>query len=414
MNTSKIRKDFPALKQRIGGKRLVYFDNACSVLKPKPVIAAVNNFYSNFGSCAGNRSSHLLGWRVQELMEEAREKAAKFIGARSEKEVVWTKNSTEGINLIAASLPLENGRNEIVLTEMEHHSNLLPFFEQSQKRKFKIKIVPLDKDGMVNLDLLDKAVTKKTALVAATHLSNVTGLVSPMDDIVNLAHKKGALVLADDAQYVVSHRENAAASRIDFLVFSGHKIGGPTGIGVLYGREALLKKMPPYNAGGGMVKSVSISGGNIKVNYLPPPFKFEAGVQHNAGIAGLGFAIDYLEYLGGEKIENYLKSLVEYVLRKLSERPEIGFMADYGKHPPSSLVSFYFRDKRISLYDFNLFLNHELRDCFIATRCGHHCAMPYHKIFNVPVSMRLSFFVYNTKQEIDVFCQALDKFLSKK
>jgi cysteine desulfurase/selenocysteine lyase len=414
MNISKIRKDFPALKQTIDGKQLVYFDNACSVLKPKPVIETIDNFYSNLGSCAGNRSSHLLSWRVQELMEEAREKIAKFIGAGSAKEIIWTKNSTEGINLVAASLPFEGGRNEIILTAMEHHSNLLPFFEQSKRRKFKIKIIPLTRDGAIDLDFLDKAITKKTALVAVTHLSNVTGLAFPMGDVANSAHKKGALVLADDAQYIVSHKEDVAASQIDFSVFSGHKIGGPTGIGVLYGRAALLKKMSPYNVGGGMVRSVAVVDGNIKVSYLPPPFKFEAGVQHHAGIIGLGAAIDYLEDLGGEKIENYLKSLAAYALRKLSERFEVGFMADYSKHQPSSLVSFYFKDKKISLYDFNLFLNHQLPDCFIAVRCGHHCAMPYHNFFKKPVSMRLSFFVYNTKDEIDVFCQALDKFLSKK
>lgn len=393
---------------------MIYFDNACSVLKPKPVIQAINNFYSNLGSCAGNRSSHLLSWQVQESIEEAREKISKFIGARSAKEVIWTKNSTEGINLVAASLPLKGGRNEIILTGVEHHSNLLPFFEQSKKRKFKIKIIPPAKGGAVDLELLDKTISKKTALVAITHLSNVTGLVCPLGDIVDSAHKKGALVLADDAQYIVSRREDVADSQIDFLVFSGHKIGGPTGIGVLYGREALLKKMFPYNVGGGMVKSVSVSGCNIKVDYLPPPFKFEAGVQHHAGIIGLGAAVEYLEQLGRENINDYLKELAAYALRRLSGRSDIGFMADYTKEQPSSLVSFYFKDKKLSLHDFNLFLNYQLPDYFIAARCGHHCAMPLHKFFKVPISMRLSFFVYNTKHEIDVFCQALDKFLQKK
>lgn len=414
MNISKIRKNFPALKKTINGKRLIYFDNACSVLKPKTVIEAVNNFYSNLGSCAGNRSSHLLSWQVQELIEEAREKVSNFIGASSAKEIIWTKNTTESINLVAASLPFKENRNEIILTGVEHHSNLLPYFEQSRKCRVKIKIIPPTKDGKVDLELLNKTITKKTALVAVSHMSNVTGLVCPVDDLVNSAHKKGALVLVDDAQYIVSHKENVTATGIDFLAFSGHKLGGPTGIGVLYGREALLKKMSPYNVGGGMVKSVTVSGSKIKVSYLPPPFKFEAGVQHHAGIVGLSAAVEYLEQLGSEKINSYLGELAEYALQKLASCPYIGFLVDYSQHKPSSLISFYFKDKKLSLQDFNLYLNHQVPGCFIAVRCGHHCAMPLHKFFKVPISMRLSFFIYNTKSEIDIFFRALDKYFQNK
>ncbi|MFA6285542.1 MAG: aminotransferase class V-fold PLP-dependent enzyme, partial [Parcubacteria group bacterium] len=276
------------------------------------------------------------------------------------------------------------------------------------------KIVPPAKDGLANIELLKKIITRKTALVAVTHLSNVTGIVCPLDDVINFAHKKGALVLVDDAQYIVSHKENVTASGIDFSAFSGHKLGGPTGIGVLYGRKELLKKMLPYHVGGGTVKSVSVLGSNIKVDYLPPPFKFEAGVQHHAGIIGLGATIEFLERIGIRKINDYLEELAEYTLQKLSSRSYIGYMADYERHKPSSLVSFFFKNKELSLQDFNLFLNHQLPDYFIAVRCGHHCAMPFHKFANIPISMRLSFFIYNTKSEIDVFFRALDKYFQNK
>jgi len=414
MYISKIKKEFPIFQKKINGKKLIYLDNACTVLKPRSVVKAVSDFYQNLGACAGSRSSHHLSWQTQELIEQAREKVREFINASSIKEIIWTKNSTEGINLIANSFPFKKDRNEVVLTLLEHHSNLLPFYEQSQRRHFKIKIVPPKKDGTLDLNLLEKVITKKTALVVVTHLSNVTGLVYPIEKIAFLAHRQGAKILVDDAQYVATHRENVRKNKIDFLVFSGHKIGGPTGIGVLYVREPLLKDLLPYNVGGGTIQSVKIQDNNIKVQYLPSPFRFEAGIQNYAGMIGLKSAIDFLENQNQLKINSWIKELSHYAFQKLDKFEKVKFLADYQSQKSSSLISFCFNQKGISLYDFNLFLNHELKDYCIAVRCGHHCAQPLHRFFGSPISMRLSFFIYNSKKEIDIFIQALENFLNLK
>lgn len=412
MNISKIKKEFPVFQKRINGKKLIYFDNACSVLKPQPVIKAVNDYYQNLGTCSGDRSSHHLSWRVQELIEKSREKAREFINASSVKEIIWTRNTTEGINLIATSFPFKKPKNEVILTLLEHHSNFLPFYEHSKRRNFKIRIVPPTKGGTLDLNLLEKAITKKTALVAVTSLSNVTGLIYPVKEIAFLAHRQGAKILVDDAQYIASHKEDVQEKKIDFLVFSGHKIGGPTGIGVLYIKESLIKNLLPYSVGGGTIQSVSIKENKIKVKYLPPPFCFEAGIQNYAGIIGLGAAISFLEKQNN--IANWVEKLSSYALQQIKKISEVKFLVNYEVQKPSSLISFYFKDKKVSLYDFNLFLNHGLRNYFIAVRCGHHCAQPLHQFLGSPISMRLSFFIYNSKKEIDIFVQALKNFLNRK
>lgn len=414
MDINKIKKEFPVFQRKINSKKLIYFDNACTVLKPKPVIKAVSDYYQNLGACSGDRSSHHLSWQTQELIEQAREKVKEFINASSTKEIIWTRNSTEGINLVAASFPFKKPKNEVVVTLLEHHSNLLPFYEQSLRRHFKIKIVPPTKDGKLDLNLLEKAITKRTALVAVTHLSNVTGLVYPIKKIALLAHQKEAKILVDDAQYVASHEEDVLKNQIDFLVFSGHKIGGPTGIGVLYVRKPLLKDLLPYNVGGGTIQSVKIQDNNIKVQYLSSPSRFEAGIQHYAGIIGLKAAVDFLESFGQTKIASWIEELSFYAYKQLKKFKELKFLANYQAQKPSSLISFYFNQKEISLYDFNLFLNYELKDYFIALRCGHHCAQPIHQFLGSPISMRLSFFIYNSKKEIDIFIQALENFLNRK
>lgn len=414
MNIDRIKKEFPALANKINGKRLVYFDNACTVLKPSPVIKAVSDYYRNLGVCSGDRSGHRLSWQTQELIEEARERVRNFINASSEKEIIWTRNSTEGINLVAASMPFTKSRKEVVLTLSEHHSNILPFYEQSRRRHFKIQIVPINKDGSIDLGALEKAITKKTALVAVSHLSNVTGLIFPIKKIALLAHRRGAKILVDDAQYVATHKEDVRENQIDFMVFSGHKLGGPTGIGVLYAKEPLVNDLLPYNVGGGTVQSVRIQGNKIKVSYLGHPSRLEAGIQHYAGIIGLKSAIEFLEKQGYPKIADCVEGLSSYALRELERVPEVKFLIDYKLQRPSSLISFCFKRRDISLYDFNLFLNHELKDHFIAVRCGHHCAQPLHDFLGIPVSMRLSFFIYNSRKEIDIFVNALRDFLGRK
>jgi cysteine desulfurase/selenocysteine lyase len=414
MDFIKIKNEFPVFKNTIDGKKLIYFDNACTVLKPKSVIETMNNYYQNLGVCSGDRSSHQLSWQVQELVEQAREKVREFINASSTKEIIWTKNTTEGINLIASSFPFKKPKNEVILTLLEHHSNLLPFYEQARRRNFKIKIIIPNKDGSLDLNLFKKTITDKTALVAVTHLSNVTGLIYPIKEIISLAHQKGAKVLVDDAQYIATHREDVQKNQMDFIVFSGHKIGGPTGIGVLYGRESFLKNLLPYNVGGGTVQSVKIHGNDIKVQYLPPPAGFEAGIQDYAGIIGLKAAVNFLEKQNQKEIADYIEKLSHYAFEQLKKLPEINFLVDYQSQKPSTLISFYFSDKKISLFDFNLYLNNELKDYFVAVRCGYHCAQPLHQFFGTPISMRTSFFTYNSKGEIDIFIQALEDFLSRK
>lgn len=414
MNIRKIKNEFPVFARKYSGKKLIYFDNACTLLKPKPVIKAVCDYYQNLGVCSGDRSSHQLSWQVQEEIEEAREAVKEFINASSSKEIIWTRNSTEGINLVAASFPLEKQRNEVILTVLEHHSNLLPFYEQSRRRRFKIKILPINKDGTLDLGLLKKAISKKTALVAVSHLSNVTGLVYPIKEIAQLAHRQGAKILVDDAQYIATHKEDVKYNQVDFMVFSGHKIGAPTGIGALYIKEPLIKKMLPYNVGGGTVQSVEIKGGKIRAEYLAHPFKFEAGIQHYAGIIGLKAAIDFLKKTGYGKITGRVEALSLYALGRLQRIPEVRLLIDYEASNPSSLICFCFDHKKVSLYDFNLFLNHGLKDYFIAVRCGHHCAQPLHRFLGAEISMRLSFFIYNTEKEIDIFCGALAGFLKRK
>ena len=407
-----IKKQFPVLNQDYDGKKIIYFDNACTLLKPRPVIRAVNNYYQNLGVCSGDRSSHRLSWQVQDLVDAARENVRRFIGASSADEIVWTKNTTEGINLVAAGFPIKHGRDEVVITGLEHHSNLLPFYEQSKKRKYKLKIIPFTRDGTLDLNKFEKAITRKTALVALTYLSNVTGLVYPAQEIAKLAHQKGARILIDAAQYVATHRVNVSKEGYDFLVFSGHKIGGPTGIGVLYGQAKLLEAMPPYNVGGGTVRNVAIDGGRLSVEYLPAPGKFEAGIQHYAGIIGLSQAVDFMDNFAAHELEGHVRDICDYARIKLSQVAGVEPLFAYSDQYPVSLISFKFTSPDLSLHDFNIYLNEEISHYFIAVRCGHHCAQPLHQSLASPFSMRLSFFAYNNKAEVDIFIKALKKFLA--
>lgn len=414
MNQGNIRKEFPALRNKVKGKRLIYFDNACSALRPKCVIRSVNKFYSSLGVCSGTRSSHLLSWRTQELIEEARETVREFLNASSVKEIVWTKNATEGINLVAATFPFTKTRNEVILSLLEHHSMLLPFYEQARKRGFVLKCIKPAYDGSFDIAALKKSVSKKTALIGVTHLSNVTGLISPVRDIAVIAHQYGAKILVDDAQFVATCRENVKENQIDFLVFSGHKIGGPNGIGVLFIKQACTDGMLTGDVGGGTVESVSFQRGRMKVSYLPFPARLEAGIQNYAGIIGLGKAVRFLREFGQEKTAKKVKGLSSYAVAQLKQIKEARFLADYAVHDPASIVSFCFNGTKLSLYDFNLFLNHGLKNHVIAVRCGHHCAEPLHDFLGTSISMRLSFFIYNSEEEIDVFTHAMRQFLQKR
>lgn len=409
MTINQIRNQFPALNKKINGKKLIYFDNACSVLKPGFVIDAILSYYRNLGACAGGRSTHLLSQKVEELCEIAREKVKNFIGAKSHKEIIFTKNTTEGINLIAKSFPFSKSKNEVITTNFEHHSNLLPFFEEEKKGRIKLKIFKAEPDGTIDFNKLDKFISSKTALVSVAHISNVLGNILSIKEIAKIAHKKNALILADDAQYVSVHKEDVQRNDIDFLVFSGYKIGGPTGIGVIYGKEELLKKLNPFNVGGGTVEKVWTERNQLKLKYLPIPRKFEAGVQHYAGIIGLGAAVDFIQKIGYRQISKHISFLRQYLISELLKIPQIKILG----RPESSIVSFYFESKKHFAHDFNMYLNYEIRDYVVAVRCGHHCAMPLHQFLKILYSLRISFFIYNMQGEIDIFIGALHKFLEK-
>lgn len=414
MTSETIRNKYPALLRKFDGKALIYFDNACTVLKPRPVIKATSDYYAGLGACAGDRSSHRLSWMVQELIEESREAARRFLNAASAQEIIWTKNSTEGINLVASSFPFAKTKNEVVVTSLEHHSNLLPFCEQGRRRHFKVRFARPETSGGLDIDSLKNCITNKTALVAVSRVSNVTGLINPIKEIVAIAHKAGARVLVDDAQYVATHKEDVRADDVDFLVFSGHKIGGPTGIGVLYVKGPFIKALLPYQVGGGTVRNVDIRRGRSEIRYLPSVSRFEAGVQNYAGIIGLKAAIDFLQDIRRKHdIDRHVRELGAYAAGQLSGVKGVALLAKYKAQGPGSIVSFYLTSKSNSLYDFNLFINHALKNHFIAVRCGHHCAQPLHTALKVPATMRLSFFVYNTKQEIDIFLKALKEFIDR-
>lgn len=411
MTIKQIRRFYPILNKKINGKKLIYFDNACTVLKPQPVIEAIVNYYQNIGACAGGRSNHFLSQKTDELCEAAREKVKKFISAKSFKEIVFTKNTTESINLVAKSFPFSKSKNEIVVTNLEHHSNLLPFFEEERRGRIKLKILRIEPDTTIDLNKLEKLISSKTALVSVSHASNVLGSILPIKEITDIAHKKNALVLVDDAQYIGTHQENVQKNNIDFLAFSGHKLGGPTGIGVLYGKEGLLKKLAPFNVGGGTIEKVILGKSGLEVKYLPDFRRFEAGIQNYAGIIGLGAAIDFIQKINYSRILSQVSSVNSYFLSSLQQISEVEILNSIRGNSLGSITSFIFKGKKRFPHDFNIFLNHELENYIIALRCGHHCAMPLHQALGASFSIRASFFVYNTKEEVDVFLQALNMFL---
>ena len=376
------------------------------------MIEAVTYYYETLGSCAGGRSDHILAQRTEELTDKARDEIRGLINASFSDEIVWTKNATEGINLVASSLPFIKSKNEVIVFNIEHHSNLLPFYEAQIKGRIRLKILKVRGDGGIDLDKLNKAVTEKTVLVSFAHSSNVLSVIQPAGEIAKIAHSKGAYILVDDAQYIATQKEDVKKNDIDFLVFSGHKLGGPTGIGVLYGKRRLLKKLLPHHTGGGTIERVELRvNGKLRVKYLPAPRGFEAGIQHYAGIIGLAKAANFIKDIGYEKISPRVSSLTKYLFLKLKDIEGIKILGDYKNPPDGSLLSFYFKRKDISLYDFNIFLNQQVKEYSILLRCGHHCALPIHQYFHQPLSMRLSFFAYNTNEEIDIFLRALDKYL---
>ena len=395
MDIEKIRKDFPILNIKVHGKPLVYLDNAATSQKPRSVINSVKDYYENYNANI-HRSIHKLGEEATKAYEEAHRKVADFINADFE-EVIFTKSTTESLNLLAYSLTnnLKPG-DEIVISQMEHHSNFVPWQQLAKKRDLKLKFIEINKEGLLDENSIKENITNKTKIVSLTHVSNVLGTVNDVKEIGKIAHENNALMIVDAAQSVPHMPVDVKKLDCDFLAFSGHKMLGPTGIGVLYGKKELLEKMDPFLYGGEMIKEVTFE--NTTFNDLP--WKFEAGTMNIAQGIGLGAAIDYLNKIGMENIEQYEHELVKYAYEKLSEIEEIEI---YGPKERSGLISF--NVKNVHAHDTAQILDGE----GIAVRAGHHCAMPLASKLGIVASARASFYLYNTKEEIDKLVDGIKK-----
>ena len=397
-DVEKIREDFPILHQEVNGKPLVYLDNAATSQKPKSVIDSIEKYYRGYNSNI-HRGVHTLSENATEAYESARIKVRDFIHANSTKEIVFVRGATEAINLVAQSF----GRNtlgsedEIIITELEHHANIVPWQLLSQQTGAKLKYVPINDNGELVESEYKKLLNEKTRIVAVGHISNALGTINPIENMINLAHEYGAKVLIDGAQATSHTSVDVKKLDCDFYVFSGHKLFGPTGIGVLYGKEDLLEKMPPYQGGGDMIKMVTMK----ETQYNELPHKFEAGTPNISGVIGLGAAIDYVNKIGLENIGNHEKQLLDYANQMASEITGLKFIGTAKNK--TSILSFTLDG--IHPHDVGTILNNE----GIAIRTGHHCAMPVMEYFQIPATSRASFSFYNTHAEVDVLIEGINK-----
>jgi cysteine desulfurase/selenocysteine lyase len=395
-----VRDDFPILRQFVHGKPLVYLDNAATSQKPRQVIEAMSDYYTRYNSNV-HRGIHALAERATREYELSRKRIARFINAPESESVIFTRGTTEGINLVAYSWArnyLRRG-DEILLTWMEHHSNTVPWYQVAEQTGALIKRIELNDDGTLRLEDLDRLITERTKLVAVMHASNVLGTINPVRSIADAAHKKGALVLVDGAQSVPHLQVDVQRLDADWFVFSGHKMCGPTASGVLYGKRSLLEKMPPFMGGGEMIKEVW----HDHAKYNDIPYKFEAGTPNIAEMIGLGAAVAYLEKVGMDKIRAHEKQLTQYALEKLRDLVEVVTYGPPDAEQRTGLISFTFSD--IHPHDLATIFDQE----GIAIRAGHHCAMPLHKKLGLTATARASFHLYNTREDVDALIRALKK-----
>jgi len=400
LNPLQLKKDFPIFERQVNGHALVYLDNASTSQKPRAVLDALIDYYSTMNANV-HRGVHTLSEEATEAYEGVRGKVAAFIGARESAEIVFTRNTTESLNLIAYTWCEQNisSGDEIVVSAMEHHSNLVPWQEVCRRKNAVLKILPLSGDqtkgdGNIDADRLGEFITEKCKLVAITQISNVLGTVVPLEKIVEAAHKVGALVVVDGAQGVPHLRVDVRKLDCDFMAFSSHKMFGPTGVGVLYGKRALLEKMPPFLFGGDMVKEVDAH----QATWNDVPWKFEAGTPNIADVIAFGKAIEFMESLDFDEIQKHDENLVKYARNKLSSFPGLRL---YGPDNSAGIVSF--NVDGVHPHDVASILN----ESGVAVRAGHHCAQPLMHLLQVPATTRMSFSVYNTEADIDVACEAL-------
>ncbi len=392
-----IREEFPALRQQIYGKNLIYFDNGATSQKPQLVLDAINKFYSKENANI-HRGVHFMSQKATTEYEESRKRIQKYLNARKSEEIIFTKGTTDGINLVAYSYgELLQAGDEIIISAMEHHSNIVPWQMLCIRKGLGLRIAPINKKGELLMDEFENMLSKKTKLVAITHISNTLGTINPVKEVIEKAHAVGAKVLVDGAQSIQHTRVDVKDLNCDFYVFSSHKVFGPTGIGVLYGKEDILDRMPPYQGGGDMISRVTFE----RTTYNELPFKFEAGTPHIAGGICLGTAFQFLESIDMTAAEKHERELAKYAEDILDTFEGLHIIGEAKNK--TSVVSFTVDG--LHPFDIGTLLDKQ----GIAVRTGHHCTQPLMDFYKIPGTVRASFAFYNTKQEIDTFVAALEK-----
>ena len=392
-----IRAQFPILSQKVNGRDLVYFDNAATSQKPYTVIERIDNYYKNENANI-HRGVHYLSQKATEDYESARNIIGTYLNAADSSEIIFTKGTTDGINLIASSYgSMLNEGDEILISAMEHHSNIVPWQLLESQRGIKLRIIPIHENGEIHMDAYNEMLNSKTKLVSVTHISNTLGSINPIGEIIDKAHAVGAKVLIDGAQSIQHDQIDLKALNCDFFVFSGHKVFGPTGIGVLYGKSEILNLMPPYQGGGDMIEKVSFE----KTTFNVLPFKFEAGTPNIVGGIALGEAFNFLKSLNFNELHEHEMNLLKYAEEELNKIDNVRIIGT--SKNKTSVISFNVGD--IHPFDLGTLLDKQ----GFAVRTGHHCTQPLMDFYNIPGTIRISFSVYNTKQEIDLFLIALKK-----
>jgi cysteine desulfurase/selenocysteine lyase len=401
---TRIRSDFPALQRKINGRSVVYLDSACMALKPTQVLDSMNEYYEMYPACAG-RSIHKFGEEASNAYLAAREKFAEFLNASHPEECIWTRNATESLNIVASSVNLPKG-SKIVTTSLEHHSGSLPFVERARRDGLIVDVIKAQDDGTFDIEDWKRTIDNNTKLVSVVHSSNVTGTVAPLKEIIEIAHDRGALVMSDDAQYAPHHPLDVQFFDVDFSAISVHKMCGPTGMGVLYGKQEHLESMNMFLYGGDTVRDVRFENGKIIPEYLPPPEKFEAGLQNYAGAIGAGAAAEYLQSIGMEEIEKHERSLLEFAMKHLLEMSHVHILGTDDISIKTGLVTFRV-DTIPSAHDVATFLNDEFN---VMVRSGWHCAGPFHYQMGIDPkkgTVRASFYLYNNINDVKTFLEGL-------
>ncbi|MCK5125823.1 MAG: cysteine desulfurase [candidate division Zixibacteria bacterium] len=397
-STDSIKKDFPILERKINGHKLVYLDNAATTQKPQSVIDAISSYYTGFNANV-HRGLHTLAEEATSAMERTREKTAAFIGGVKMEEIIFTRNATESINMVATSWGKKNIKqgDRIVITQMEHHANLVPWIMLAKETGAELGYIPIDKNGYLDLSDINKIINPQTKVVALTHMSNVLGTINPVEEIIELAHKNNAYVLVDGAQSAPHLPINVKALDADFYVFSAHKMLGPTGVGVLYAKEEILNDMEPVIFGGEMISHVTFEN----ADWAELPMKHEAGTPNIADIVAFAPALDYLTNIGMDKIRQHEIEITSYGMEELKKLDYIRIFGPDNPLDRGGVISFV--DNKIHPHDLAQFLDSK----GVAIRAGHHCAQPLVKLLGVPSTARASFYIYNTKDEVDKLVEAL-------